>query len=140
MQTIIAVWLKTQEPGFDYPHSVFWEDGSKAIAHKNKIRQWQTFTRPQSPAHPEHLGLVLHRPAQRDIIKTERPLPEVLPELFCSQQWAVVQRARTPLIDQCTNISTRHRKVGDLAFLILADRNESRLSPDADFKAVQRNR
>jgi hypothetical protein len=30
MQTLIATWLNTQVPGFDCPHSVFWEDGSEA--------------------------------------------------------------------------------------------------------------
>jgi len=58
MRTLIAVWLKTQEPGFDYPHSIFWEDGREAtekdfhahrrdtrisVATKSGGRRWHLF-------------------------------------------------------------------------------------------------
>jgi len=30
-RTLIVAWLRTQQPGFVHPHSIFWEDGSAAI-------------------------------------------------------------------------------------------------------------
>jgi hypothetical protein len=43
----------------------------KATAHENKIRRWQTFTPPQSPAHAAHCGLVLHWRAYQFIEKKQ---------------------------------------------------------------------